>query len=131
MTIFDGWDDPRPTSKCRHCHGTGMADEHNECGFCFNYRCDCTEDRQCELCDAFLADMPKTFSEYAEVRREQLSQEGREALEVFNNAIKEEGGNTMRWRVYDAADWLCKVTGHRWCYRLTPLWEWARSKEQS
>ncbi len=33
-TMFDGWDDVRPTSECRHCQGTGMADEHNECGFC-------------------------------------------------------------------------------------------------
>lgn len=32
---FGGWDDPRPTSKCLHCKGTGMADENNECGFCF------------------------------------------------------------------------------------------------
>lgn len=30
-----GWDDPRPTSECLHCRGTGMADENNECGFCF------------------------------------------------------------------------------------------------
>ena len=33
---FQRWDDPRPTSKCLHCKGTGMADDHNECGFCFS-----------------------------------------------------------------------------------------------
>lgn len=32
---FKGWDDPRPTKKCLHCNGTGMADPDNECGFCF------------------------------------------------------------------------------------------------
>lgn len=32
---FKGWDDPRPTKQCLHCHGTGKADEHNDCGFCF------------------------------------------------------------------------------------------------
>lgn len=32
---FGGWDDPRPTSRCLHCHGTGKCDDHNECGFCF------------------------------------------------------------------------------------------------
>ena len=32
--VFTGWDDVRPTEKCLHCKGTGMADPHNECGFC-------------------------------------------------------------------------------------------------
>lgn len=32
---FSGWDDPRPQSKCLHCHGTGKADDHNDCGFCY------------------------------------------------------------------------------------------------
>lgn len=32
---FGGWDDPRPTSKCLHCKGTGRCDEDNDCGFCY------------------------------------------------------------------------------------------------
>lgn len=32
---FAKWDDVRPQSQCRHCKGTGMADEFNECGFCY------------------------------------------------------------------------------------------------
>lgn len=32
--MLAAWDKPRPTAECRHCHGTGMADESNECGFC-------------------------------------------------------------------------------------------------
>lgn len=35
LPLFQGWDDPRPTSKCQHCHGTGKADDHNDCGFCY------------------------------------------------------------------------------------------------
>lgn len=31
---FDGWDAVRTADECRHCRGTGMADEYNECGFC-------------------------------------------------------------------------------------------------
>lgn len=32
---FGGWDNPRPTSKCLHCRGTGKCDDHNDCGFCY------------------------------------------------------------------------------------------------
>lgn len=32
---FGGWDDPRRTDNCLHCHGTGKCDDDNECGFCF------------------------------------------------------------------------------------------------
>lgn len=36
VPLFDGWDRLRPTSQCRHCHGTGRApgDGRTECGFC-------------------------------------------------------------------------------------------------
>jgi hypothetical protein len=35
VALFTAWDDSRPQEECLHCHGTGMADEYNECGFCF------------------------------------------------------------------------------------------------
>lgn len=35
----------------------------------------------------------------------------------------------MRWRIFDTLDWLCKVTGHRWCHRLAPVYLWARRSD--
>lgn len=110
---FKGWDDPRPTKKCLHCKGTGMADAHNECGFC--YRCDCTDTRQCELCDAMLADMPKPqhvymLHGYAYRDRSELvcmMFEQREHAEEFADALP---GNyriaTFGGIDYDAAYWV-------------------------
>jgi len=36
--MLAGWDRPRRTAECPHCHGTGLApstDGKTECGFCY------------------------------------------------------------------------------------------------